>query len=213
MRTSALLIVLAACSGGTSDVDYDHLATVIGESVATPGAGGETGALADTAIIARGGLPDGFSEAGGVVTGSHDGIVYTYLVYCQDLGGQPMACSEATGKAFAVADWTSPTEQRGGLWVLEHLQGSVASVSGRSALTHTSDGVDVNDDRNEAFLLDLDTYQPRRGDIATDLAIDDTKIHGAVQFDASRLATITLPERTYQIDLETGDVVPLSILR
>lgn len=219
MRTQALALLLAAAGcadSASSDVDYDHLAAMLGTSVATPGAGGETGALADTAIIARGGLPAGFVEEGGVITGMHDGITYTYLVFCRDLAGAAMTCTAATGTAFAIAEWSSPTQKRAGLWTLEHLQGATASVTGRSALTHTTDSMNVNDDRNEAFLLDLTTYQPQHGDIATELAItsaDDTVINGAIQFNATRLALISLPNHVYQVDLDTGDVVPVSILR
>lgn len=216
MRTSALLIFVAACAdGASSTVDYDRVAQMLGTSIATPGAGGETGALADSAIIARGGVPEGFKNESGIVVGLHDGIRYTYMVFCQDMAGAATTCSPVTGKAFAIAEWSSPTQQRVGLWTLEHLQGDVASVTGRSSLTHTSDDLDVNDDRNEAFLLDLGSYQPRHGDIATELAItsDDTVIHGSIQFNKSRLALISLPGHVYQVDLSTGDVVPVSILR
>jgi len=219
MRTQALALLLAAAGctdSASSTVDYDHLASILGASVATPDAGGETGALADSAILARGGLPVGFTDADGVVTGMHDGIRYTYMVFCQDMAGAATTCSPVTGKAFAIAEWSSPTQKRAGLWTLEHLQGSTASVTGRSALTHTSDGMNVNDDRNEAFLLDLGTYQPKHGEIATELAItssDGTLINGAIQFNSTRLALISLPGHVYQVDLDTGDVVPVSILR
>lgn len=217
MRTSALLIFVAACADGApGTVNYDQVAQMLGTSVATPGAGGETGALADSAIIARGGVPEGFKNESGIVVGLHDGIRYTYMVFCQDMAGAATTCSPVTGKAFAIAEWSSPTQQRAGLWTLEHLQGDVASVTGASSLTHTSDDLDINDDRNEAFLLDLGSYQPRHGVIATELAIttaDDTVIHGSIEFNKSRLALISLPGHVYQVDLSTGDVVPVSILR
>ncbi len=219
MRTQAiaLLLALGGCAdSASSTVDYDHLASILGASVATPDAGGETGALADSAILARGGLPFGFETDGAVVTGLHDGIRYTYLVFCQDMAGAAMTCSPVTGKAFAVAEWSSPTQKRAGIWTLEHLQGTTASVTGRSALTHTSEGMNVNDDRDEAFLLDLVSYQPQHGKIATDLAVtssDDTLINGAIEFDSSRTAMISLPGHVYQVDLDTGAVVPTQILR
>jgi len=217
MRTVALLISLSACADGASTaVDYDRVAQMLGASVATPDAGGETGALADAAILARGGLPGGFDADDGVVTGMHDGIRYTYLVFCKDMAGASTTCSPATGKAFAIAEWSSPTQRRAGLWTLEHLQGPVASVTGRSALTHTSDGMSVNDEREEAFLLDLGTYEPHHGQIATELAItsgDDAEFPGSISFNDSRLATISLPGHMYQVDLDTGAVVPGPILR
>jgi hypothetical protein len=219
MRNSALLwlvVGLGACAGDDDRVDYTRLAQTLGTSIATPGAGGETGALADTALIARGGVPDGFVNTDGIVTGAHDGVPYTYLVFCQDLAGAQMACSPATGKAFAVTEWASPTQKRTGMWTLLHLQGDVASVTGHSSLTHTSDGFDVTDDRSEAFLLDHDTNQPVRGDIVTDLAITsdgNTQLTGTIRFDATRLAKLSLPNNVFQIDLDTGDVAPIMILR
>jgi len=214
MRTAALLIFVAACADGASgDVDYDHVAQLLGTSIATPEAGGETGALADAAIIARGGLPVGFENEHGIVVGLHDGTRYVYMVVCEDTAGASTPCSPVAARAFAIAEWSSPQQKRTGIWTLEHLQGAVASVTGGSSFTHTDEGLDMADDRNEAFLLDLGSYEPRSGTIATDLAIDDTKLSGTIQMTTSRIAMLTLPGHVYQIDLDTGEVVPGQILR
>jgi hypothetical protein len=216
MRTQAvtLLLALGGCAESASaTVDYDHLASMLGTSIATPDAGGETGALMDAAILARGGLPVGFLDEDSVITGMHDGIQYTYVVSCRDLAGASMTCSPATGTAVALVEWSSPTQKRAGMWTLAHLQGATASVTGRSGLTHTSDAMDVYENRDEAFLLDLGTYEPRHGQIALQLDIDDAMIDGAIGFNGSRRAVLSLPGHVFNIDLDTGEIVPGQILR
>jgi hypothetical protein len=193
-------------------VDYARLAGLVAESLATPDAGGETGALADATLIARGGLPAGFDADNGVVTGYHDAIRYTYLVFCQDAQGAHVACSRSTFRAFAIAEWDGRT----GMWTLEHLQGDTASITGASDITHLSYA--LTDERHEAFLLDLASYRPTHGRIALDLSVlvtgeDTVGVTGTVDLDGSNQAVLLLDGNGFSVDLTTGAVKPVVILR
>jgi hypothetical protein len=208
MRTAALLLVLGACAGDSSDrVDYPRLAALVGETLATPGAGGETGALADAAIIARGGLPAGFDGDDGVVTGHHDGVRYTYLVFCEDARGAHAPCSPVTFRAFAIAGW----QGRIGMWTLEHLQGARASVTGASDITHLAYA--QTNERREAFLLDLASYRPERGMVALTIGVEDTEVTGSVELDGSTEGSIILDGNAFTVDLTTGAVRPVVLQR
>lgn len=207
MRTLALLLLAACADASPGQVDYARLAGLVGESIATPDAGGEVGALADAVTLARGGLPDGFSRAGDIVTGDHDGVRYTYVVTCEDAHGARTPCSPVAFRAVALAVWPG----RSGTWTLEHLQGATASATGASELDH--EDYATLDQRQEAFLLDLDSLRPAHGTVALDLVADDIPVTGAVYLDGSDQALITLDGNTFVVDLATGEVTPGGILR
>jgi hypothetical protein len=187
-----LLTLLAACAQNTvDDVDYTRIAERVGGTIATPDAGGETGALADALAIACGHLPRGFVERSvyGIdseVLGSHDGLRYTYLVRCEDVRAARMACSPATFRAVVLVEW----QGRVAAWTLEHLQGPVASATGDGVLGH------------EAFLLDPTVPWPRHGRVA--LALDG--VVGAVDFDGSPTARISLDDQAFALDLASGSI-------
>jgi hypothetical protein len=185
-----LLTLLAACAQNTvDDVDYTRIAERVGGTIATPDAGGETGALADALAIARGHLPRGFVDRAvrdGEITGYHDGLRYTYLVRCEDVRATRMACSPQTFRAVALVEW----QGRVAAWTLEHLQGPVASATGDGALGH------------EAFLLDPTVPWPRHGRVA--LALQG--VVGAVDFDGSPTARISLDDQAFALDLASGSI-------
>lgn len=192
MRTVAVVVLVGACAQNTvNDVDYTRIAERVGGTIATPDAGGETGALADALAIACGRLPRGFVERAisgddGEVIGYHDGLRYTYLVRCEDARAARMACSPQTFRAVALVEW----QGRVAAWTLEHLQGPVASATGDGALGH------------EAFLLDKAVPWPRHGRVA--LALDG--VTGAVAFDGSPTARISLDDQAFALDLASGSI-------
>ncbi len=216
MRTTAILVIAlaAGCAGDApSSVEYDRLAPIIGRSIATPDAGGEVGALSDTLIIARGGLPVGFEISGPIVAGMHDGIRYTYAVLCRDAGGATVTCGPQTSRAYAFAEWDSPAVHRTGMWQLDDLQGATATAAGTSALDHEADGFAVTDIRRETIDVDLGTYLPTNGTIEANLRIttdgDPVTMVGSITFPGRRLATILLGETAYSLDLTTGTTEPV----
>lgn len=219
MRTTAIFAVAlaAGCAGSaSSSVDYDRLAPIIGRSVATPDAGGEVGALADALMIARGGLPVGFDPGGGVVTGVHDGVRYTYGVFCQDASGATMTCSPATYRAYAFAQWDSPSLHRDGMWQLEHLQGATATAKGASSLSHDADGFTITDVRQETLGVDLGRYAPVEGTIEADLRVttdgEPVAVRASITFTGGRMALVVLDGNTYWLDPATGTTTPVVIV-
>ncbi len=218
MRTTAIFAVAlaAGCAGSaSSSVDYDRLAPVIGRSIATPDAGGEVGALADALMIARGGLPVGFDPGDGFVTGAHDGIRYTYAVFCQDASGATMTCSPATYRAYAFAQWDSPALHRTGMWQLEHLQGAMATATGASSLSHDSDGFTITDLRHETLGVDLGSYAPVEGTIEASLRVttdgEPVTVHASITFTGARMALVIIDGNTYWLDPTTGTTTPVII--
>lgn len=211
MRTTAIFAVTlaAGCAGSASStVEYDRLAPIIGRSVATPGAGGEVGALADALMIARGGLPVGFDPGDGIVTGAHDGLRYTYAVFCEDASGATMTCSPATHRAYAFAQWDSPALHRAGMWQLERLQGAEATATGTSTLDHDTDGFTITDVRRETLGVDLGSYAPAQGSIEADLRVttdgEPVMVRASVTFTSTRTALLVLDGNTYWLDPATG---------
>ena len=214
MRTTAILgfALAAGCAGSaSSSVDYDRLAPIIGSSVATADGGGETGALADAMMIARGGIPVGFDANGGFVAGLHDGTRYAYAVFCQDSAGAAMTCSPVTARAYAFVTWDTAAMHRTGMWELEHLQGAFATATGASDLAHAASGYQIRDLRQETFTVDLATYDPARMQIAAGLRVDETDVTCTITLDHGRIALLDLDGVGYSLDLDTGTTGPVII--
>lgn len=218
MRTTAIsvLALVGGCAdSASSSVDYDRLAPIIGSSIATADTGGEVGALADAVMIARGGLPRGADANGGFVAGLHDGVRYAYAVFCQDARGAATTCSPHTFRAYAFVQWDAAAMHRSGMWELEHLQGTSATATGTSDLTHLAGDYRIADLRQETFTVDLATYQPSRVRIDAALRVTSdgtpTPVTASVSLDHGRVALLVLDGTGYSLDLATGTVGPVII--
>ncbi len=197
---ASVALVLAGCaSNGASDAEYDDVAQMLGLAFATPGGGGEVGTFADSAMLARGGMPGGFSPSGGMMLGDHDGMAYRYAMYCKDATGAVLAaCGSATASADVVAEWSGvqhaaacdATFDRNGAWTLTGLATASAGLSGSSGLTEdamfrTSTGVMMSSyhltaHEDLALQLDMSTLAVASGlsHVTLDVVHDQRDMHG-----------------------------------
>ncbi|MGE5186455.1 MAG: hypothetical protein ACM31C_30575 [Acidobacteriota bacterium] len=172
---------------------------MLGLAFATPGGGGEIGTFADSAMLARGGMPAGFSPSGGMMLGDHDGMAYRYAMYCKDATGAVLAaCGAATASADVVAEWSGvqhatacdATFDRHGAWTLTDLASASAGLSGSSALTEdatfrTSNGMMMSSyhlaaHEDLALQLDMATLAVAGGlsHVSLDVVHDERDMHG-----------------------------------
>src|SRR5438067_819817 len=105
MRLAWLLVACGTpAPPAPTDLEVSDVAHSMGSTLA--GAGGEIDAIDDAIAIAHGSLPDGFTAAGGRVTGTRLGMSYTYEVTCRDANVQPVACGDDAETADVVATST-----------------------------------------------------------------------------------------------------------
>jgi len=229
MKAIGLLATLAACTGSDqlSPRQYDDVAAIVGSGIATPDRGGDLGAVSDSLLIARGDLPKGFLLAGdGSVTGSRGGIEYRYQVMCISTWDSSFAaCDPPASSAVVQARWTGELSMsrftgpmtRQGVWWLTHLDSPMGVVSGTSTLTaqmatfaEPERSYWVTDDQDLLMFAEMSSMSMMGGSVSSAI---DVRTEGAtylvtaeLQLDAGPRATLTLDDRTYTVDLDTGGV-------
>ncbi|HEY5923054.1 MAG TPA: hypothetical protein VIV11_15345 [Kofleriaceae bacterium] len=223
---SAVLLLSACATSADPAPPYDEVARILGAEVATAN-GGSVAAIADIANLAHGGLPDGFFRgAWGHIRGSHDGIEYTYVVWCRDTRGKPATCGEWTDSAHAIAGWGGTMQTaRGaltvwhqGVWDLDGLHGGLGLARAQGWSVYGLDGslyvkseaqlvVDFGAAKvvGGAFQITNDVFDPDDGALLNTLP-------GEVVFDRAERPTIVLDDHRYWLDMATGEVTAATVL-
>jgi hypothetical protein len=142
---SASLISLALTAGACaqqselSGEDYDDIAMGVGTLVATPGGGGEAGAMGDATTVASEGQAELIEGSGAVEIVVRAGLSYEYRADCFDAAGAEQAsCGETTDSANVSVSWTGEldtprydaTIMRVGEWSITGLQSATATLAG-----------------------------------------------------------------------------------
>jgi hypothetical protein len=142
---SATLISLTLAAGACaqqnqlSGEDYDDIAMGVGTLVATPGGGGEAGAMGDATTVASEGQAELIEGSGAVEIVVRAGLSYEYRADCFDAAGAEQAsCGETTDSANVSVSWTGEldtprydaTIMRVGEWSITGLQSATATLTG-----------------------------------------------------------------------------------
>ena len=225
--TGFAMLTLASCANGADPVPpYDEVARTLGAEVATAN-GGALAAIADIATISHGGLPDGFLRtAFGTIRGAHDGIEYSYVVWCRDGRGKPLTCGETTASAHAIAGWGGTMQTASGpltvwhqgVWDLQGLHGGIGLASTSGWATY---GLDASlYVKSEAQLVvDFGSTKPLAGAMQATIEVLEpadgslvVALSGDVIFDRPEQPTIVIDDRHYWLDIATGEVTLATVL-
>lgn len=235
--SAAVAALAGACTNNDKDDsitndEYDQVAQSVGSSTATGNGGGDVGAMSDTAVIATGGLPLGFTVSGsGSVTGVHAGLDYSYSLTCKDAQGTTLpVCTALTDRADATLSWDgslalpniSAMVQRDGHWSVSGLQSDTATFDGEGSFSYDAmianigwhfdyaasyDGIVVNTASHVAadgsLSYDITASKDVNGNTTRSFSL-----HADVDIHADGTATIDLDgEHHYTLNLSTGVVV------
>ena len=225
--TCSAILLVSACAGPAGPTPpYDEVARMLGAEVATTD-GGSVVAIADIANLAHGGMPNGFFRGvWGSIRGAHDGIEYTYVVWCRDTQGKSAMCGEWTDSAHAIAGWGGTMQTtRGpltvwhqGMWDLDGLHGGLGFARAQGWSVYGLDGSLFV--RSEAQLvMDFGAAKPLGGAFQTTTEVldpeDGALLHtlpADVVFDRPERPTIVIDEHHYWLDLASGEVTAATVL-
>lgn len=228
------VLALAGCANDAqSTTPYDEVAQTVGAQLATSGGGGELTALTDATMIAQGVLPPDFAVAtSGVVYATHDGVGYQYQVRCFDSSSRLLAtCGRETVTAHVTAVWGGVIHMprfeaalfHEALWTLRGVDARESWVTGTSTssyyttfgpFTHDAIYYDVTTDKEIALIWDPSAMRVRAGTQSaaitavvqqTDSQDRTSQLTGAIVFDHTDRATLTIDDRIYWIDRATGE--------
>jgi hypothetical protein len=221
-----ILTVVASVAAGacaTSDVaesQYDEVARIVGAGFTTIDGGGELGAFADSAQLARGRVPVGFKRHGsGLVEGMRGPFTHRYFVVCTDARGFAVdACGPATERAIVLASWSGPvstdthagTLRRGGYWTIYDPWQTSTMIAGDTWLRYEAGTYDLEDGRDIMLVIHPDTRMVTAGGMTATINLHDgaveQDIHGDIAL-TSKTATVTLDG----VHTTVVDVTPIVI--
>lgn len=205
-RSTALaLLALHGCATASEpEDDYDEISRVLGSAFQGADGGGELGAFADSARLARGGRLDGFSWVGpGLIEGWRGEATHRYAVACVDATSRPLdACGLRASRAFVIATWDGPLEtadhpgriHRLAVWTFDDPFRDVALVSGGSRLWYEAPGYDLYDTREVLVEMDMAHRVITNGAMTTRISMENADaraMRGEIEL-TSATATITL---------------------
>jgi hypothetical protein len=149
MKTNSLLsaslisltLTAGACAQQSelSSEDYDDIAMGVGALVATPGGGGEAGAMGDATTLASEGNAELVEGSGAIEIVIHAGLSYEYRADCFDTAGAEQdSCGETTDSANVSVSWSGELDtpsydasvMRVGEWSITGLQSATATLNG-----------------------------------------------------------------------------------
>jgi hypothetical protein len=193
---SASLISLSLTAGACaqqselSQEDYDDIAMGVGALVATPGGGGEAGAMGDAVDVASTGAAGTVEGSGAIEVVLHAGLSYEYRVDCFDAAGVELAaCDETTDSANVAVSWSGEldtlhydaTIERLGEWSITGLQSATATLTGSGSFEVDSEFRAMYRDITRSLHLSYDAeYDSVQIDTATRQAVGGS-IRYAVQ--------------------------------
>jgi hypothetical protein len=149
----ASLLLAAACSSSTSSndsplttEDYDDTAQAVASVTVAGSGGGDVASMSDSATIALGIVPIGFSlDGSGSITGNRFGVEYSYAIACQDASGNDLpVCTSLTDRASVDVAWSGNLDlpnftssvSREGSWSITGLQSDTAVFAGDSEFSY-----------------------------------------------------------------------------
>ncbi|HWN71779.1 MAG TPA: hypothetical protein VNM90_29275 [Haliangium sp.] len=200
MKTNSLLsaslisftLAAGACAQQSelSNEDYDDVAMGVGTLVATPGGGGEAGAMSDATTVASEGQAGLIDGSGAIEIVVRAGLSYEYRADCFDAAGAEQdACGEATDRADVSVSWTGEldtarydaTVMRVGEWSISGLQSATATLTGSGSFEVDSEFQAMYRDVTRSLHLSYDAeYDSVQIDTETRQAVGGT-IHYAVR--------------------------------
>ncbi len=145
------ILFAAACSTSTTNdeltaEDYDDTAQAISSAAAGDGNGGDLASMSDSASIALGVLPFGFTLGGnGEINGNRLGVAFSYSIRCEDANGVALSpCDDRTDSADVDVAWSGTLDtshfdasvQRDGSWSIRGLQSDVVTFDGDSSFSY-----------------------------------------------------------------------------
>jgi hypothetical protein len=153
-----------ACHHATEE-EYDDVATHVG-ALSSQAPGGDSEAARDTAIAAKGGLPEGLTRMGmGTITGRRGQLTYSFELTCKDAMGQvEAACDSSTDSAHLVLHWTGDiatlrykaTLDRTGDWTMTGLRSETATFNGKGTFDVDSEFTAIYRPLQRTFEFDYD---------------------------------------------------------
>ena len=205
-----LMVAATVVAGGcaTSDVvesDYDEVARIMGAGLFAPEGGGDLGAVADSAMLARDRMPAGFERSGFIVQGQHGDATYRYGVVCLDAGGLAVAsCGPSTDRALVLASWIGPldtathrgTLRRGGFWTINDPWHATSMIAGSTWLEYDAGAYQLEDERTMLLSYGSGYGMVNAGGLHAAITLRDgaappKDIDGDISIER-RIATITL---------------------
>jgi hypothetical protein len=202
------ILFAAACSTsstGTSNddltaEDYDDTAQAVSSAAAGDGNGGDLAAMSDSANIALGVLPLGFTLNGsGEINGNRLGVSYNFSIRCEDANGDALSpCDERTDSADVEVAWSGTLDtshfdasvERDGSWSISGLQSNVVTFDGDSSFSYDATLLSIfRPGAQSSFSFDASaSYDAVAIDGATHDAIDGT---ASFSIDARKIVTGT----------------------
>jgi hypothetical protein len=206
MSTSHRVFACIACAAGAGcavgaveESPYDEVARIVGGALIGSNGGGELGAVADSAMLARDRTPPGFVRLPtGVIEGNHGDAVHRYFLVCTDANGFATAtCGPTTEQALVFAYWYEPGLRRGGHWTIEHPAQDARMVAGNTWLEYRDGAYALDDSRELMLLIETDYGWHTAGAMRSNLILDEGNgegtrfIHGDLEL-TKHIATLTL---------------------
>jgi hypothetical protein len=207
MTKAALLLpfalAAAACSSSSSSSDpltvedYDDTAQAVASVTVAGSGGGDIASMSDSATIALGVLPIGFSlDGSGEIAGNRFGVEYRYSITCEDAAGNDLAvCTSLTDRAAVDVAWSGNLDlpnftssvSRDGSWSITGLQSDTAVFEGDSAFSYDATIRSIFRPSTASFAFDA---QAEYDGVAIDMASHDA-IAGSASFDLSARKVVT----------------------
>jgi hypothetical protein len=197
LTTLALSITACSSSSKPTAEQYDDTAQAIASSTATGGGGGDVASMSDSASLALGTVPQGFTLAGeGHVQGTRLGVDYNYTITCKSAAGVIGTCGPTTDQASVEVAWSGDLSStsidasvtRSGSWSLTGLQSATAAFSGTGAFSFDATLRSVfRPGATATYSFDADaTYHAVQVDTAQHQVIG-----GSASFDVAAHATVS----------------------
>jgi hypothetical protein len=199
MKTHSLLsasliftLTAGACAQQSqlSNEDYDDIAMGVGTLVATPGGGGEAGAMGDATTVASEGSAELVEGSGAIEIVVRAGLSYEYRADCFDAAGaEQESCGEATDSADVSVSWSGELDtlhydasvMRVGEWSITGLQSATATLNGSGSFEVNSEFQAIYRDVTRSLHLSYDAeYDGVQIDTETRQAVGGS-IHYAVE--------------------------------
>jgi hypothetical protein len=197
-------LAAAACSSSSSSTDssltvedYDDTAQAVASVTVAGSGGGDVASMSDSATIALGVLPIGFSlDGSGEISGNRFGVEYSYAITCEDAAGNDLdVCTSLTDRAAVDVAWSGNLDlpnftssvSREGSWSIAGLQSDTAVFGGESEFSYDATIRSIFRPSSASFTFDA---HAEYDGVAIDTATHDA-IAGSASFDLSARKVVT----------------------
>ena len=198
---SAALVIGGCANEADTAIPYDETAQSLGAHLVT-------NRIADATTVAL----------GGIAPTARDGLLLSYDASCTNGVGKSIPCGEWTVNADVTAFWGNRDMAGLAHWQLRGLDEDLCFVVAQTWATGAMSP--LGGDRGDSIELDLDgalAWDPmnlvvRAGSQSGRTTTADGELATLIVYDGRGHARLTLDDRTYDIDLETGAVsLPVTV--